>query len=320
MRFWEDNRRLLELVLGALVLFAAVRLFVIGHYNGEIEAARKEHESLQDKLAPGHSQDGEAIRSAMGRYGQRIKDLDGQLGSLKGQLQIKFPDWTTVPSERNPAEYFRASHAELRRDLSRLCTGRVNLEDPDLGFELRRTLDKKAAQENLRRLSIVDALVRLLVDAKVHTIEKVEHSEHKLTGASVREENPRYVPRGKFSFNRDRFFWRQYPPFIREYSVRLALITDIDSLMKFLHLVRQENKFLMIRTLTVSSAAGRPDVDGEPLGPGKLRVAISAAGMSFLSEEEVAKIEKELEKTRKKKTGGKTPTTPRRPPTEPMGA
>ena len=320
MKFWEENRRLVKGLIAAAVLFGVAKLVVIRRYESMTEKVETERSDVRVELEPFHSNDMgvQPISYAMQSCREANGGLEKEKQHLKKRLQTAFPDWTKIPEKRNPAEYFRTQHSKVRLNCNTLCAGRVNLEDPDLGFELSSRLDKESAQENLRRLSIVERLVRLLVDARAHTIGSVKHDEPKLTGAWLREKNPDYKPSSKVASLRQKYIIRKYPEFIREYPTRIELIADIDPLMKFLHSVRKEHQFLVIRSLDIQSAAGMRDSDDRILPSGMLQVVITAAGMSFLSDEEVEQFEEKMPKAAKPKRRG--PVKQETGPVRPRGA
>ena len=317
MRFWDENRKLIKGLIAAAVLILLAKYVVIGRYENMVVGVQSERKELKPQLVSA-AEGRQPIKLAMQGYRETNRKLIDRKDSLKKQLQVEFPGWTGIPEGRDPAEYFRTEFSKRRHDLNTLCAGRVNLDDPNLGFEPKAKLNRKSAQEDLRRLSIVEKLVKLLVDAKVHTVRSIKHDEPSLTGAFLREKNPAYKANAKIAALKQKYIITKYPEFIREYPTRIELFSELDPLMKFLHSVRQENQFLVILSLDIRSAAGQEDSDGRLLTPGMLKVVITAAGMSFLTEEEVEEIEKKMPTPKRAKPG--TPAAPRPRPTEPIGA
>jgi len=319
VRFWEENRRLVQGIVAAVILLAIARLIVIRRYEGKIEKVRTDRVDLKEALAA-RADGAQPASLAIRSYREANRKLAEDKAELKGKLGIQFPDWADkMPDGASPAVYFRQQAAKWREILSTECVGRVNLDDPDLGFDPGRQLDKKSAQEDLRRLAVVVRLVRLLRDAKVHTIRSIQHDAPVLTGAWFREKNPNYRPDARVAAFRNKLIIRKYPEFIREYPTRIELITELDPLMKFLHSVRQKDQFLVIRSLEAQSAAGEEDSDENVLPAGMLRVHIAAAGMSFLAGDEVAEIEREAAKSAAPKPKAGKPVKKREGPIEPLG-
>jgi hypothetical protein len=160
----------------------------------------------------------------------------------------------------------------------------VALLDGNLGFDLSGEVLRAPAIEDLKRLSLVDKLVNLLAASKVSVIVKVQPQEPVLTGAYKETPNPEYEP-GTVT---PKTIKQPYPFFIKEYPVSLELITHIDPLMDFLNNIRREKQFLLVRDISINSELGAANRElSERFKPGMVHVVIAAAGMRFLSGEEM---------------------------------
>ena len=170
----------------------------------------------------------------------------------------------------------------------------------------------------LRQLSIAETIIKLLVQAyrdqfaaevgkkgsAFLQIVRVIPEEKVRTGAVKFRPNPAYDPTKPRS---EKFVLQRYREFIEEYPVEITVVCDMNTLIRFLNSVRQKGRFLVIRKLDVlapaiaKSAEGATDYQSSveiPIGQGKtkrvdldmdvekqerLRVMITAAGMSFLN-------------------------------------
>lgn len=251
-----------------------------------------------------------ALKASFERESER---LTKRLREVREELQIPFPDWTKVPEGKDPASYFLVTHSTKRQDLAALCSRKkVDLLDPNIGFPQEKfggVLEKDKAEKNLRKLYIVERLVGLLCDGRVKKIVKVTPNEPKQEGAVWTERNPKYRPERSSS---QEFIVHRYPSFIWEYPIEIGVVCDIDALMNFLHSVRQTKQFLTVRAIDVASpdayeAAGGKATVWKESGPKLLQVTISAAGMSFISDED---RRGELEKFERKRAPAARPATP----------
>jgi hypothetical protein len=132
-------------------------------------------------------------------------------------------------------------------------------------------------------------------------IMSVTPDESKISGPSALIPNPMYNETEKNPsserFRRYRVkFWTR---FIQEYPVQIVLECDVNSYMRFLHSVRAEGQFLVIRTLQILSPFMRDsrydktelnsDLPADPrdqdkkmvMPPDHILVKMSAAGMDF---------------------------------------
>ena len=153
--------------------------------------------------------------------------MDRDSGRSKGFGFVEMPEKTEAEKE---GEKFRKKNDEFDQQRDELliecqkAAPPALLTDRDLGFKeiLRRPLDPQGAIENLKRLSIVTRVVKLLAESGVAEIVKITHDEPDRAG-----------PEG-------------FPDIIKEYSVQIVVMTRLDPLMKFLHNVRQPGKFFLV--------------------------------------------------------------------------
>ena len=247
---------------------------------------------------------------------------------------MSFPEWTWVPEgeTRNPGVYFIEM---LERKKNTLATewyaAKVECEDPHIGFAPFRgviaTWDINKTEEFLRELFIAEKIIKLCIEAKQRQerFEKDNHfvnakgetaafmriisvkpGESTTSGPSALIPNPKYNPEEK-NPGSERFrkynvkFWK---PFIQEYPVEILLQCDVNTYMRFLHSVRSQGQFLVIRTLQIISpfmedsledkseleAVVPKNDETDPNKKAKLKdehilVRMSAAGMAFFDPE-----------------------------------
>ena len=312
-RFWEENKKLVygcgAAVLGLIALKLAV-LDTLGRGRRKLE---DETAKLAAELEKYHPPGGRPISARKSSFERKSEQLEERLGEITRDLEMPFPEWTTVPEGKEPGSYFLATHATKRADLAALCSRKkVDLHDPNIGFPPEKfggVLEKGQAGTNLRKLHIVERLVDLLTSAAVKKIIAVRPDEPKKEGAVRYERNPKYDPRNA---NSQEFIVHPYPAFIWEYPIEIKTVCGIDALMSFLHSVRQRKQFLTIRAIDVDSpdayeAAGEKAAAWKESDPGLLQVTISAAGMSFISDED---RKAELDKFERKRAPSTRPGTP----------
>ena len=293
------DKRLLKVILVCVLALTATELAVRRFFGAAMANIEGEEAPVLEELQKNRT-GAFALEDVLAAYERLADDMTKKLELLKKRLEFPFPDWTKPPADANPGEYFRRMHARKRDDLRAVCMNAdVALLDGDLGFPPMGAIQKKKAEENLRKLSLVEKLVNLLAAARVAVIVKVKPLDPVLTGAFKEVPNPEYRPGSRLP----RTIRHAYAPFIKEYPVSLELITDIDPLMEFLNNIRREKQFLLVRDISISSEPKIADRDlAERFKPGMLHVVIAAAGMSFLSGKELealrTKAQKEEERTR----------------------
>lgn len=281
-RFWETNRRFLQIAGGGLFLLGILQLAVVNVMAEKDRRVSAQIDSLSGKVDE-NRKGGEEIERLRRYLEQDNARLEKNREQLMEALEAAFPEWAIKPP-RSVADHFRRKHAEIGNQLEGLqnTTG-VVLEDPNLGFDPKEisVLRKETAGENLKRLAMVEKLVKLLMRANVSRIETVRPEKVQLTGAVRLRQGGLDGKPGVIE---------RYPPFIREIPVKIVVVTPIDALMRFLHSVRRKDEFLMIRNIVIHNRhAGGLDARGEygKLDENELLVTITAAGMSFLSPTEV---------------------------------
>lgn len=278
------SKRLVLSLAAALLCMLLASLVVSRLFSSRIASLKKEEEPLLKGLE--RNRTGRiTVEKALADYQSYEKQMLETLQTLKKQLEFPFPAWTVPNPDANPGEYFRRLHAKMRDDLRAVCMKEdVALFDSNLGFEPEGAIRKEKALEDLRKLAIVEKLVNLLAGAKVAVIVNVRPLDPVLTGAHKVIPNPEYRP----GLKAPKTLRRDYPAFIKEYPVSIELAAGVDPLMEFLNNIRQEKQFLLVRDISVSSELKTgPKELKEHFKDGMLHVTISAAGMAFLSKEEL---------------------------------
>lgn len=247
----------------------------------------------------------------------------GELEKKQGTAKFVFPDWTLVPETdvRDPGVYFHQMWQRKRNQVStQLIDAKVSSDDPDVGFAKwkgRVDINVNRAEEYLRELAITEKIIDLCIEAKVRQeqfekssnvqpeafmrIIKVDPLESVPTGPTKLTPNLGYSPdeRNPNSPRFNKYQVKTYKPFIQEYPVDITLHCDVNTFMRFLHSVRRQGQFLVIRNLQIVSpfleeskvdkAEVMPFV-GENINDASKRVAVrdehvfvtmSAAGMDF---------------------------------------
>jgi len=238
---------------------------------------------------------------------------------------MSFPEWAKVPEEftRDPGVWFKKMWERKKNTLSTELNGaKMDCDDPDIGFgrftgEIG-SWDVNKTEEYLRELCIAERIIQLCILAKQHQeqfergngfepeafmrIMVVTPRESSTSGPSALIPNPKYNPDEKNPTS-ERFrkyrvkYWKS---FIQDYPVQILLECDVNSYMRFLHSVRQEGQFLVIRTLQIvspflkdspydKSELNAADLPKDPNDPDKkvefqadhILVRMSAAGMDF---------------------------------------
>jgi hypothetical protein len=222
---------------------------------------------------------------------------DSNAASIK-ELEVKqavarfaFPEWTLVPEadRLNPGVYFHQMWQRKRNQVStRLIEARVSSDDPNVGFAKwndRADITINKAEELLRELAIAEKILELCMDAKIRQerderaanlqpeafmrIIKVDPLESRPTGPTKLSANPAYneAEKNPNSPRFNKFLIKSYKPFIQEYPVDFVLHCDINTFMRFLHSVRRQGQFLVIRNLQiVSPAMAESQADKTELG------------------------------------------------------
>ena len=326
MNNWEAHRTIILSVVAALLLLLLTSWAVSRLIQPGVELLTTTKEELQDELIserPKRSRHGVAA-PAMETYLNFLIGNNGRGGEndrlkankeeLMRALEVSFPSWVKAPGGVAPADWFSMQHAKIGKQLYEEGINKnVGLQDKRLGFsiEMIENLNAREAPENLKKLAMVEKLVQLLMDARVSRILTVVPEDFKTTGAI------RPAARGSATDDKNREVV-YYERFIREYPVRIVVVTPIDALMRFLHSVRQREQFLMIRNISIRNrqAEGlRPGGELAKMGEDELWVTITAAGMSFLSKAEI----KANAAQQRLKGGTKRRAIPKRP-VKPIGA
>lgn len=274
MTFWDKYRKLLTGIGVAALGIVAFHVILVGPATIDREKYREELEAdIDDEIKPRRKGVFE-VKKATAGFQKANLDLSRRVEALMKKVEIQFHPWVAIPDDHSgrtrPGLWFVKTHAKQRDELSIECQKAVPpalLTDLDLGFTsiLSKPLDPKGARENLKRLSIVTRVVKLLAESGVAEIVKITHDEPDRAG-----------PAG-------------YADIMLEYSVQIEVRTRLDPLMRFLHKVRQPGKFfLVVRGLEISGRdpyntrrTRDADVDERDLF-----VKITAAGMRFLTKKE----------------------------------
>jgi len=268
----------------ALMVLAVITVFLITHrfLSGSVVSLNEQILKLEPEIRkPRNGQF--QLDEQMSKLRKLKADTTTELNNLKARLEFKWPDWVTPSSDVKPAEYFRSLHSKWRMDSTTICTTRnVQLFDGDLGFTDRGVIDKTRAEEDLRSLSIVVSLIDLLANIQVTAITEIRPQDSILTGSFRVLDNPRY----KVGSNEPKTIRLVNPAFIREYPVKLGLICDLTTLMKFLSSIRQENQFFLIRDISITATPPKDPHVAEFMKEGDVYITISAAAMRFLTKEE----------------------------------
>ncbi|MBN1809862.1 MAG: Amuc_1100 family pilus-like protein [Planctomycetes bacterium] len=290
MKLAPSDRRFLATVIITALFTLAVLLVTSRFFADRIETLQTKIDEIEPQLA--QSRKGKfLLDKQISQYRQLHMQISDEIDELKTRLEFPFPEWVTPPKESNPGEYFRTMHSQWRMDATSTCTVKgVQLLDGNLGFSDRGVIDRARATEDLQNLSIVVKLIYLLADVKVTAITRVAPEEPIVTGSFRREKNPQYVPRG----GQPKMKVVPNPAFIREYPVRLEIITDVTTLMRFLSSVRQEKQFFLISDISISTETPGDKKVAEMMKPGQVYVKIAAAAMRFLSPEEHAEQVKKV--------------------------
>jgi len=200
-----------------------------------------------------------------------------ELEKKEGTAKFVFPDWTLVPETdvRDPGVYFHQMWQRKRNQVStQLIDAKVSSDDPDVGFSKwkgRVDINVNRAEEYLRELAIAEKIIDLCIEAKVRQeqfeknsnvqpeafmrIIKVDPLESVPTGPTKLTPNPAYnaEERNPNSPRFNKYQVKTYKPFIQEYPVDITLHCDVNTFMRFLHSVRRQGQFLVIRNLQIVS-------------------------------------------------------------------
>ncbi len=286
-RFWESNHRFIQVAAAGAALFLTLHFAVVHVMANQASRLDADIEKIGIQAREHRPPAGEEIHRRIRYLRQENERLRKNHAELTQALEAAFPRWADprhIPTGVRVAEHFHRRHAEIKDQIEELyLLHGVSLEDEHLGFdpEKIRRLSGKEALENLKKLAMVEKLVRLLMLARVSRIITVKPEEIQLTGALRPVTSPGSRRPGQMA---------RYPPFIREIPVQIVVVAPVDALMRFLHSVRRKDNFLMIRNIQIHNRHAKGlDVTGEydKLLENELLITITAAGMSFLSEKEV---------------------------------
>jgi len=298
---WERHKRFIQACgVGALLLLL-VYIAVVRTSRAKSEEVIKSYKKHDKDWAA--FTNGWKIAEARTRISAQNERMTKDLAKLKKQLNLPFGPWvTTLPPGKSWGVYFREMYAGKRETMRTRCSAaRVDLLDPNLGFDVEGYIHVAEAPENLKKLAIVEKLMELLMAARVRKIVRVTPQDAEEKGAVVRRHNPQYNPKARRGAGRERFIRIAYPPMLREYPIEIAIVTKLDPLLDFLRSVRREKQVLVIRSLNIRNrdfpGGGRDHEMIQSLAPEELYVTISAAGMSFLSPKAIAEREKRLAST-----------------------
>ncbi|HLX63610.1 MAG TPA: hypothetical protein VKX17_20235 [Planctomycetota bacterium] len=255
-----------------------------------LKSVEKDYAPHYGPLLPAHfGQSGEIDPNTLLSDSAAISELDrlykeanafvaNQIDEKQKSNRIAFPEWTDVPKEFQHStlagHYFRSIWEKDRNKMVDLCvSANVELDDHDIGFKtLSATLfDEPKARELLRELHIAETIITLCVNAKKdeetreHSLGKkpeafmrimqVEPRASEATGPTALLPNPKFDPKilnpadPKFR----KYLVKSWPVFIQEYPVKIQLMCDTNTFIHFMHSVRAEGQFLVIRQLEVLS-------------------------------------------------------------------
>jgi hypothetical protein len=222
--------------------------------------------------------DGYYIHDLKKLYTEANGDYEKELVVKEDYARFEFPKWAEVPEKnmREPGLYF-AYMWELKKNQisARRIEAKVDLDDPDIGFNNERftgnlkSININRAEEFLRELAIAERVIDLCVEAKLRQqdfektanvqaeafmrIISVEPQFSVASGPSKLTPNPAYNSEEKNpqSPRFNKYQVKTYKPFIQEYPVQITLQCDINTFMRFLHSVRRQGQFLVIRNLQI---------------------------------------------------------------------
>ncbi len=298
MTFWDQHKNALSIAaLGIFVLLVGYFAFIRGA-DGEAEEHRQAIDGNMPKLAkyyPELENPNNVYRPTIGKVRQecdaRYKEYTEQLKELKARLRFPFEEfkYTKVPDGEIPGVYLihRSSIVAANVETLSLQAGvrglPAQLDQDWLGFTPSETPDKVTrdkAEEELRKLCLAEKVTLLAIEAGISRVIKVKPLGKSEEAGTHLERNPKYRPGGK----EPEKVAVEYPDrFIVNYPVSIQMIGSIDSVMRFIHSVRQEKRFLVIRSFRIVSREDR-DMSGETadrMRPGEVYVTISAACMDF---------------------------------------
>lgn len=302
MTFWETHRGALTLSGLVVVLFLAAYLVFIRSWNSEAEANQEVIAGGEERLAefyPELKRSDAAYRLQVlhkvhAECRRRYEEHNKQIDAFKEHLRFPFKGdfaWSEVPVGLRPDEYARYLNNRYSivkgavEDYRRRHASSVVFEsDRWLGFVPPATPEKVTREwtiNELRKLCLAQRVAELAVNARVSQVlnvtpEAVDHEAAR---------NPAYRKGGKKPEEQDEFYSNK---FIVNYPVSIEMTGSLDSVMAFFNSVRQDKRFLVIRSFRVVSPedpAADARIKGELLGRNEVYVKISAACMDFKANE-----------------------------------
>src|ERR1043165_7720416 len=209
-------------------------------------------------------------------YKQANEFHEQQIEAKKASDRIAFPSWTDIPEadKRIPGHYFRFIWEKHQRKVEIDCkNANVELADQDIVFKRISGMlpDEAKTKEYLRELHITEKIIELCVQAKQNEenwersqnkkpeaymrIMQVEPRDSEPTGPTALKVNPHFDPfeKNPASPKFRKYTVQTWPVFVQEYPVRIQIICDTNSFVRFLHSVRSEGQFLVIRQLEILS-------------------------------------------------------------------
>jgi hypothetical protein len=304
MNFWDLHKNALSVAgLGLFVLLVGY-LAVIRPSGSEAEACGQEIAKNEKQLAEYYlalKNENNALRyptiqTVRRDCERRYEEYGGQLKDLKARLRFPFEDnefkYATVPAGELPGIYLIQRSTIVARNVETgSLQAETQLEQDWLGFAPSVTPDKvtKAkAEEELRKLCLAEQVTLLAIKAGISRVIKVRPLDKTEEAATRLMPNPKFKPGGA---QPEKIAVEHSNRFIVNYPVSVEMIGSIDSVMRFFHSVRQEKRFLVIRSFQIVNQEGLPpntNLSGK-MRPGEVYVTISAACMDFKEGEVQAK-------------------------------
>ncbi|HOX08032.1 MAG TPA: hypothetical protein PK280_16660 [Planctomycetota bacterium] len=314
MSFWDTHKNALYVAgLGVFVIvvgyFAAIR-----PWGQQADASRAKVAETSTKLEEYHprlKRDGKATlmpsismvqedcRKRYDEYGQQLKDL-------KKRLRFPFEDFEYIQKlkvQERAGIYLSSTYVDVKFQLHKSAMDRnvpEMLERDWMGFEPPTRTDwvfKTAkdlppgkppagspqpviAEEELRKLCLAEQVTQLALQAGISRVIKVAPLSKVEEAALHLQPNPIFRPGSK----EPEKILVEYPNrFIVNYPVSAIMVGSPDAVMRFFHSVRQEKRFLVIRSFRIVSREDK-ELSGEMaarMRPGEVYVEISAACMDF---------------------------------------
>lgn len=300
MSFWETHRGALTAMGAVLFLLVVAYLAAIRPALSEGEQARTAVESLGGELAKFYpelvSENAATWRQPLATVRveceKQRETYRRQIETLKTQLRFPFEEFAysvVPPDEKYAGMWLSQRYNLVQQDVESKCIqanvqgSPTQLSPSWLGFVPSATPDKVSrdqAQEELKKLCLAERVTLLAVEAGVSHVLRVEPQNRVEEGATFLAPNPAYRPNSSLPQK----IVREYDNrFIVNHPVRITVVGSLDSVMRFIHKVRQK---LVIRNFRIVS---RDDLtaSGTPMRAGEVQLELSAAYQDFKSGEPV---------------------------------